>query len=67
MRLKFPFSYVEKQLEKIYEKEFCESDTEGIDKHCFFIKKFIESYGWTEDDYILALNGESSNSYELIF
>lgn len=67
MKVKFPFKYVENILEKVYEKQFDESDLQGISNHCSFIKKFLDSYGWSEDDYVKALTGDNSNNYELIF
>lgn len=52
---KLPLSYVAKEVDKLYEKQFDKDDVEGINKHCDFIRTFINSCGYTEeefDDYI---------------
>jgi hypothetical protein len=49
---KMPYSYVSKELDKLYEKQFPVSDVEAINKHCEFIGDFIRACGWTEDELI---------------
>jgi hypothetical protein len=54
---KLPYEYVTREVDKLYEKEFDESDVGGIDAHCAFIVKFINACGWTEEEYIRAMFG----------
>jgi hypothetical protein len=55
--IKQPYSYVVKELDKLYAVPFPESDVEGISKHCDFIASFIRACGWTEDEIIQMTMG----------
>lgn len=60
---KLPYEYVVRELDKLYEKQFLESDIDGVNAHCEFIHSFIESCGWSCQEMIEAINGLShSNS-----
>lgn len=54
---KLPYSYVSQHVDKLYEKQFDESDVNGINKHCDFIREFINACGWDETDFIRAMMG----------
>lgn len=60
--IKMPFEYVSRELDKLYDKEFDESDTEGINKQCEFIQAFIEACGWSSHNYINAMLGVEDQS-----
>jgi hypothetical protein len=53
--LKLPFDYVDREVDKLYQKEFDSSEVDAINKHCEFIADFIRACGWTEDEYIRAM------------
>jgi hypothetical protein len=57
---KLPFEYVESHVDKLYEKQFDEDDLKSIDNHCDFIREFINSCGWTEEEYIRSMMGFES-------
>jgi hypothetical protein len=50
--MKVPFEILFLEVEKLYQKQFDPSDTISIEEHCDFIRIFIESCGWTSDEYI---------------
>lgn len=54
---KLPYDYVTREVDKLYEKRFDEKDLVSIDKHCDFIREFINACGWTEEEYIRAMMG----------
>lgn len=54
---KLPYEYVSREVDKLYEKQFDEKDIEGINKHCDFIREFINACGWDEIDYIRVMMG----------
>ena len=51
MKNKMPLSYVAAEVDKLYERVFDKDDIEGINKHCDFIKSFINACGWSEEQY----------------
>ncbi len=55
--MKLPFSYVEKHVDKLYEKHYAEHDVKSINEHCDFIGKFIESCGWDQHNFTRVLMG----------
>lgn len=55
--IKQPLQYVTKELDKLYEKQFPETDVEAINQHCDFIATFIRACGWTEDEMIEVTMG----------
>lgn len=44
---KLPFDYVDREVEKLYDKKLDGS----LDDHISFIAAFINACGWTEDEY----------------
>lgn len=54
---KQPAEYVMREVDKLYEKQFEDHETNAIEKHCEFIAEFIRACGWTEEEYIRALMG----------
>lgn len=48
---KIPFHIVDVEVSKLYDKKFDHSDTKGIEDHCEFIASFIESCGYTIEEY----------------
>lgn len=57
---RLPYTYVSQQLDKMYEKSFQETDPadiEAVNKSCDFIREFINSCGWSEEDYIRVMMG----------
>lgn len=49
---KIPYEILSVEVNKLYTKEFSPEDNQGIIEHCEFIRKFIESCGWTVESYI---------------
>ena len=48
--MKLPFAYVDREVEKLYEKPL-----DGpLEDHIAFIAAFIEAFGWTEEDFMDA-------------
>ena len=54
MTPKLPFDYVLRQVDMLYSKEFADNEIVAIDKHIDFIRAFINSCGWDEEDFIRA-------------
>ncbi len=54
---KVPFQILNIEVEKLYAKEFHPSQTKAIQAHCKFITDFIESCGWTTDEYLYTWSG----------
>ena len=48
---KIPYVVLALQVEKLYSKEFPEGNNQAIQEHCEYIAKFIESCGWTVENY----------------
>lgn len=62
--MKVPFSILLSQVDKLYEKSFDKNDLEGINKHCDFIREFVNASGWDEVEFIkemIGVNNESLN------
>jgi len=55
--LKLPFEYVEREVLKLYEREFDDNDIKGIDAQCSFIVSFINACGWDEEEFMRAMWG----------
>lgn len=55
--MRLPLEYVSRELDKLYEKEFHESDIVGINQHCDFIQEFIVACGWTCEEIRETLAG----------
>jgi hypothetical protein len=55
--MKLPYDYVSREVDKLYDKQFDENDVDSINKHCDFIRDFINACGWTEEEYLRALFG----------
>jgi hypothetical protein len=50
------------QVELLYQKEFPIGNNKAIEEHCEYIAKFIESCGWTMDQYLERfMQDEESN------
>lgn len=49
---KIPYFILALNIEKLYQKELPEHDTKAIAQHCEYINKFIESCGWTSEEYM---------------
>lgn len=54
---KLPYEYVSREVDKLYEKQIDPKDLKAIDRHCDFIREFINACGWTEEEYIRAMWG----------
>lgn len=39
------------EVDKLYQKKFDESDIEGVNKHIYYIRTFINACGYTEEEY----------------
>lgn len=48
---KIPYPVLALQVEILYEKKFPEGNNQAIQDHCEYIAKFIESCGWSVEDY----------------
>lgn len=48
---KIPYAIVELEVVKLYERGYHLTETDDIVKHFDFITAFIQSCGWTTDDY----------------
>jgi hypothetical protein len=53
--MKQPYSYVSREMDKLYSKKFSENDLVSINNHCEFIVSFLHACEWTEDEYIQAM------------
>lgn len=56
-RPKLPYAYVSSHVDRLYDKMFDEDDLVGIDKHCDFIREFINACGYSEDEFIRLMMG----------
>lgn len=65
--MKLPFSYVEKEVDKLYEKHYAEQNLKGIHEHCDFIGKFIEACGWEQNNFARVLMGFDDPDIELTY
>lgn len=54
---KISYEFLTLELEKLWSKEFSSEDTIGINEHCDFIISFVESCGWTTEEYISRMMG----------
>ena len=59
--VKIPYDIVVIQVEKLYTKEFDPSDDNGIAEHCEFIANFVESCGWSVEEYLERMWNEGRN------
>ena len=48
---KMQFELLEHQIGQLLEVDFCDTDNRSIQNHCKYIAEYIESCGWTEEDY----------------
>lgn len=53
--MKQPYSYVSREMDKLYSKKFSENDLLSINNHCEFIVSFLHACEWTEEEYIEAM------------
>lgn len=53
--MKLSYEYVSRVVDKLYEKEFELDDVEAIEKHCDFIREFINACGWDENELLDAM------------
>ena len=59
MSNRLPYSYLQKEVDKLYSKEFDDNDLKGIEAHCDFIAAYIRACGWSEEQYALVMMGNS--------
>lgn len=52
MKSRMPFDYVMKEVDKLYDSHVDENDVTGIIDMLNTISAFLESAGWTEDEFI---------------
>ena len=50
--MKVPYEILAEQVEKLYTKQFDDSDTVAIEAHITYIEKFIEACGWSVEQYL---------------
>lgn len=58
---KIPYAIVSLEVDKLYQKDFDPSDNDAIIEHCEFIRTFVESCGWTIEDYLKRMWNEGRN------
>jgi hypothetical protein len=51
-KTKIPYLIMALEVERLYSKEFPEGDDAAITKHCEYIASFINSCGYSEDEYM---------------
>lgn len=54
---KLPFSYVSKEVDKLYDKPLDKNDPNALDKHIEFIVAFLKGCGYDEESYTRASFG----------
>lgn len=59
--VKVPYEVMALEVEKLYQKEFPDTALTQIEEHCEFIATFIESCGWTTEEYLQRWMHESEN------
>ena len=57
-RMKLPFSYIVKEVDKLYDIQFDPNDKINIEKQIQFIGEYLLAVGWTHEEYIAAVLGE---------
>jgi hypothetical protein len=50
--MRVPYEILADNVEKLYQKQFDENDTAAIEEHITYIEKFIESCGWSIEEYM---------------
>lgn len=66
--MKLPFEYVAREVDKLYDKSFEQSEVNAINEHCEFIRDFIHACGWSEDELLAAMypsKGQQLSTEEL--
>lgn len=58
---RIPFCVVALEVEKLYQKKFPEGDDKAITEHCEYIATFIESCGFSIDEYLELWCKEQEN------
>jgi hypothetical protein len=53
--MKLPYQYVARHVDELYLKPIDPRDVDGINKHCEFIRDFINACGWNEDDLLRTM------------
>jgi len=48
-------------IEKLFQKEISEDDPQAIEDHCIYIDNFIESCGWSTEEYFERWMQEPGN------
>lgn len=49
---KIPYETVAVGMEKLWSAQFEFDDEQGMSDHCDLLRSFVESCGWSVDDYI---------------
>jgi len=53
--VKLPYEYVSKHVELLYQRQFEPHQIEDINAWCNFIIEYIESCGWSTEEYVAAM------------
>lgn len=64
--IKLPYDYITKEVDKLYDREIDPNDLEAVSRQCEFIQTFIESCGWTTEDYIDVMIGVKSEQKAIL-
>lgn len=54
---RIPFEIMTIEVDKLYDKWFAEEDENALSKHIDFIRVFINSCGWSEEEYCRRMFG----------
>lgn len=50
--MKISYEIVATEVDKLYQKDFPDGAHKAIEEHCEFISVFIESCGWTVEEFV---------------
>lgn len=60
--IKQPYYFLNKEVDKLFERSFDEKDVQAIEEHCKFIEAFIIASGWSINEYTAAMMGDDTMS-----
>ena len=49
--MKIPYEQIAIEVEKLYAQQIDIDDLQAVEEHCNYITQFIESCGWTVEEY----------------
>ena len=59
--MKIPYEVMALEVERLYAREFPPNSDRAIEEHCEYIATFIESCGWTVEEYLQRWMHEGEN------